>query len=292
VGLPRRLLLAGVAVALAALSGCGDQTKEVSPDLLVEAAQTTSAAGSARFEMRGDMEAVLQRFEFSGDGVMDSRTQKGRMNVDMSDIGEAAGQPADDWRGEQIIDGFVVYMRIPAFSRMLGSSTPWLKLDLEKASQMQGLDIGQFSQVNQNDPTQMLRFLRAVSGKVEELGSDEVAGVDTTHYRATIDLRRYPDTLPPERREAARESAERLIEQLGSSTIPSEVWIDGDDLVRRMRTKFDLEVPTGTGGEVKVALDFTVDLLEFGVQGGDFAPPPPDQVTDLLSLQGAGASTF
>jgi hypothetical protein len=290
VGSPRRLLL--VAAALAALSGCGNDPKEVSPDRLVEAAQTTSAAGSARFEMRGEMEVPLQRFEFSGDGVIDSRTQKGRMNVDMSDIGEAAGQDADDWKGEQVIDGFVVYMRIPAFSRLLGSSTPWLKLDLEEASRMQGVDIGQFSQVNQNDPTQMLRFLRAVSGKVEELGRDEVAGVDTTHYRATIDLRRYPETLPPERRDAARESAERLIEQLGSSTIPSEVWIDDDDLVRRMRTAFDMKLPTGTGGEVGVDLDITVDLLEFGVPGGDFAPPPADQVTDMLELQGAGGSTF
>jgi hypothetical protein len=290
VGFPRRLLL--VAAALAALFGCGDDAKEVSPDRLVKAAQTTSAAGSARFEMRGETEVVLQRFEFSGDGVMDSGSQKGRMNIDMSDIGEATGQDAEDWKGEQIIDGFVVYMRIPAVSEAVGSSTPWLKIDLEKASQMQGLDIGQFSQMNQNDPTQMLHFLRAVSGKVEELGSDEVAGVETTHYRATVDLRRYPDTLPPARREAARESAERLIEQLGSSTIPSEVWIDGDDLVRRMRTKFDMKVPTGTGGKVRVGLDLTVDLLEFGVEGGDFSPPPADQVTDLLELQGAGSSTF
>ena len=274
------------------LAGCGDEAKEVSPDRLVKAAQTTSAAGSARFEMRGTMDVPLRHFDFSGEGVMDSRTQKGRMTIDMPDIGEAAGQDAESWKGEQVMDGFVVYMRIPAFSDALGASTPWVKLDLQKASQMQGLDIGQFSQVNQNDPTQMLRFLRAVSGKVEDVGGEEVAGVDTTHYRATIDLRRYPDTLPPERREAARESAERLIEQLGSSTIPSEVWIDGDDLVRRMRTKFDMKVPTGDGDEVEIGLDFSIDLLEFGVEGADFTPPPEDQVTDVLELQGAGSPTF
>jgi hypothetical protein len=290
VGSPRRLLFA--LAALAALAGCGDDTKEVSADRLVKASQTTAAAGTARFEMRGEMEVPLQRFEFSGEGVVDSRNQKGRMTIDMSDIGEAVGQDAESWKGEQIIDGFVVYMRIPAFSETLGSSTPWLKLDLKKASEMQGLDIGQFSQVNQGDPTQMLQFLRSVSDKIEEVGRDEVAGVDTTHYRATIDLRRYPDTLPPEEREAARESAERLIEQLGSNTIPSEVWVDDDDLVRRIRTNFEMKVPTGTGGEVDVDLDFTIDLLEFGVEGGDFTPPPADQVTDMLELQGAGGRTF
>ena len=157
---------------------------------------------------------------------------------------------------------------------------------------MQGLDIGQFSQANQSDPTQMLQFLRSVSGKIEEVGTDEVAGVEATHYRADIDLRRYPDTLPPEERAAARESADRLIEQLGSSTIPSEVWVDDDDLVRRMRTEFDMKVPTGSGGEVKMNMDFTVDLLEFGVEGGDFSPPPADQVTDMLELQGASGPTF
>jgi hypothetical protein len=290
VGSPRRLFCA--LVALVALAGCGDDTKEVSADRLVKAAQTTAAAGGTRFEMRGEMEVPLRRFEFSGEGVMDSRSQKGRMTIDMSDIGEAAGQDADDWKGEQIIDRFVVYMRIPAISEALGSTTPWLKIDIEEASRRQGFDIGQFSQLNQNDPTQMLQFLRSVSGKIEEVGNEEVAGVDTTHYRATIDLRRYPDVLPPELRQAARQSAERLIEQLGSSTIPSEVWIDDEDLVRRVRTDFDMKVPTGSGGEVRTQFEASVDLLEFGVEGADFSPPPPDQVTDMLELQGAGGSTF
>ena len=50
--------------------------------------------------------------------------------------------------------------------------------------------------------------LRAVSEEVEELGTEDVRGVETTHYRTTVDLRRYPDLVPPDRRELARRSIE------------------------------------------------------------------------------------
>jgi hypothetical protein len=287
---PRRLFFALAALAL--LAGCGDDTKQVSPDRLVKASQTTAAAGAARVEVRGKMRVPLQSFEFSADGVVDNRTQKGRLNIDLSELGQAAGQDAGRWKGEEIVDGLVVYMRIPAISDALGASKPWLKLDLEEAGRRQGCDIGQFAQLNQSDPTQMLQFLRAVSGKIEEVGREEVAGAETTHYKATIDLRRYPDAVPPAEREAARRSVDCLIEQLGSSKVPTETWVDDDDLVRRMRTNFDLKVPSGAGGEVETNLDITVDMLEFGVPAGDLTPPPAEQVTDMLELQGAGGQTF
>ena len=49
---------------------------------------------------------------------------------------------------------------------------------------------------------QQLRMLRAVSGDVTEHGREQVRGADTTHYSATVDLRRTVESLPESQREA------------------------------------------------------------------------------------------
>ena len=79
-----------------------------------------------------------------------------------------------------------------------------------------GLDLGSSGQFGQSAAEQ-LRMLRAVSGEVSDEGHEQVAGTDTTHYSATVDLRRYPDVMPEEQREAARMGVERLIEMTGQA---------------------------------------------------------------------------
>ena len=112
----------------------------------------------------------------------------------------------------------------------------------------------------------------------------------TTHYKATIDLRKVPDSAPADQRVAVRRSIEQLIELSGASTAPIEVWIGKDGLARRIVTTST----TGTEAQ-RMKLRQRVELYDFGTKV-DVAIPPASAVTDFGDLTGfspdAGAGSL
>jgi hypothetical protein len=173
-----------------------------------------------------------------------------------------------------------VYMRSDLFAAALGGKD-WMKLDLRRAMSSFGLDLGSSGQFGQSAAEQ-LRMLRAVSGDVSEEGHDQVAGTDTTHYSATVDLRRYPDVMPEEQRDAARKGVERLIEMTGQSEIPMDVWIDGDQRVRRMTWNQSIRQ-----GSTEMKMEITAEYVRFGVPVDVQVPDEADvlDATDLVQRQ-------
>ena len=289
--MPRRLpLVLGLAVAVATvaavllLSG-GKDTVPVST--VAQAAEATSTAGGFKLTIDGSFEvpALGRKVPLKGSGAVDPKTRRGRLAFDSAGPMAAAG--GADGRIEQIFEGDVIYMKMPALAQRLGGKKKWLRVDIKAAGRALGVDPTQLGQLGSNDPRQMLDQIRAVSGEVEELGSEKVRGVDTTHYRASVDMRKYPDRLPPAQREQARVTIEKLIDQTGSSTYPMELWIDDEELVRRVRIAYDFEVP---GQDDKADFAMTMEFFDFGTPI-DVTPPPAKDVQDLTdlarSLQGA-----
>src|ERR687897_2462517 len=121
-----------------------------------------------------------------------------------------------------------------------------------------------------------------MSGDVTEEGHEQVAGTDTTHYSATVDMRRYPDVMPADQREAARKGVERLIELTGESEVPMDVWIDGDERVRRMRWQQSMRQ-----GSMDMKMDITAEYVRFGVPVDIDVPDPGDvfDATDMVLQQ-------
>ena len=151
-----------------------------------------------------------------------------------------------------------------------------------------GVSLSQLSQFN-NDPRQMLDQLQGIAGEVEKIGEEKVRGVDTTHYEASVDLHKYPDRLPPEQREAARQSVERLIDLTGRSSYPIEVWIDDDKLLRRMKLGYSIKIP---GQAEEASFSMRMEFFDFGTPVS-VEPPPEDEVTDISELAkqfGGGAA--
>ena len=145
-----------------------------------------------------------------------------------------------------IIDGLTFYTRSPLFDQALPAGKRWLKIDLDAIGKQAGFDVGALmTQGAGQDPTQVLAYLKAASGDVSRVGSEAVRGVPTTHYKATIDFRKMPDSAPADQRAAVRRSIEQLIELSGASTAPIEVWIDEDGLARRLLTT----TTTGTAAQ-------------------------------------------
>ena len=283
----RRLL---PVLVLALLAGCGG-SDDVSQDVLVDAASKTTKAGSARIAFTGSSEAGLpEPLEIRGEGVVDNSERVGRLVFDFRSLAGTlppeSGIESSDLTGEVIFDGFVFYMRFPVLSQLLQGGKEWVKFDIEQIGKEQGIDLSQLTQFGQADPSQALQYLRAVSGEVEDKGSEDVRGVPTTHYEAKVDLRKFPDVLPDDQREAAEDSVDTLIDQLGGeSELPMEVWVDDDGLIRRQRFNFAFE---SEGGR-EFSFRYDIELFDFGVEV-DVKPPPEDDTADLGDLIAQGAA--
>jgi hypothetical protein len=283
--------LALIALAIALLPGCGqEQHRTVPVEDLISALDQTREAPSQRIHVEMKMKApgIGRPLHMDGDGVLDNRTRKGRMRIDMIDLVKQSGGQLDPNGGkmDEIIDRFTVWMRWPPLTEKLGGGKQWMKMDLQKLGEKQGFDFSALAGA-QGDPTSQLDQLRAISGDVEVLGNEDVRGEATTHYRATIDLRRYPEVARADDRERVRKSVERLIELSGQSKIPSEIWVShGSHRIVRSRFVSEYKVPQGGG---KMHMDITMELYDFGVRVTGIDPPPAEDVVDAADLPGAGA---
>ena len=276
-------LLIAAALAAIGLAGCGGSenlAEGLSPQAAVaEAATKTAEAGSARVSFTGTMEGVPGGpFTFTGEGEFSDR--QGRMTFDMSDLGAAAGG-AFGGEMEMVMDGLLIYMKFPPdIASQLPGGKQWLRIDLAAAGDELGIDFEELMQFQQTDPTQTLQYLRGASEDFEEVGSEEVRGVETTHYRGTVDLRKALEQIPAE----SREGFERVLELVGETRMPFEVWIDDDGLARRM--KYEQPLPAGQGSQ-DASMGLTMEMYDFGTEV-DVEPPPANEVVDLQELIGQG----
>jgi hypothetical protein len=272
-----------VALALAVvLAGCGGGA---SPDLsgVAQAAQKTEGAGTAQFELTFDATGLAQagsKVSFTARGAVDYDRQQTRMTIDLGSLSTLLGAQAGGPKGltlDAVLDGKVFYMRIPLLSAVVSADKPWLKIDLEKLAEQQGADPSQLDQLSQVDPTQALAYLQG-AGEFDEVGKEAVRGVETTHYKGTIDLRDAVDKAPS----ARREQLESFLQGSGVTELPAEAWIDNDGLLRRLTIDF-ADVPGMPGASASIALE----LFGFG-EDVDIDVPSDDETTDLsdLSLKG------
>jgi len=125
----------------------------------------------------------------------------------------------------------VIYMRLPS---ALGSAIPGGKRGEARpreGRQGAGIDLGALQQSGGNDLGQYLDFLREPGG-ARVVGRTRSARAHH-HYAGTSTSRRPP---PAGRR--GQEGAPAGPEHGGVSSIPVDVWVDRDQLVRRMTMEF------------------------------------------------------
>jgi hypothetical protein len=191
--------------------------------------------------------------------------------------GKVPGQRADGAIPvEVVLIAPHMYLRSPLFARGLPAGKSWRHVDLVKVGRKLG--IGDPTQFDTNDPTRGVGALRAISSRVERVGSESVRGVVTTHYRSTVELRKLPAVVPPSKRADARRSIERLIQLSGTDSYPMEVWIDRHHLVRRMRFVLEMKIQ---GQSLKYVT--TTEMYDFGPKQ-KIKPPPAGDVYDVTKL--------
>lgn len=271
----RQLIAVLITGMLVLLPGCARTT---AVDLIAAAPDATTEDGSARMAMTMTIRAAGEEFSTNVDGAVDFGAQRASMTLQMGGAAAQAGMGSM----EMVVDGTTAYLKV-SNHQQLGLPTPWLQMDLEDMAGMEGL--GDLQQWN-SDPSQTMEMLRGVSDDVEEVGSEDLRGEQTTHYRATLDLERALDEDAEQTPERARQMIQQLIDSLGASTLPVEVWIDGEGRLRQQTFTLDLPGTARTQGQA-FSMDMRYELFDFGT-AVDVQPPPADAVTDFNQLQGGG----
>jgi hypothetical protein len=271
-----RAFFAAMLSAFAAYGATGCGTETVGVEQLAQAADTSARTTGVKVGIDATIEGPQgEDAEMTGSGVMDMRGQRGEFTY------QIAGQEM-----RQVMDRFVMYMQSPQLEPALDDGKEWAKLDLEKSSRELGFDLGAVQQPGSSDPRQTFSQLKAVSGEIEKVGTDDVRGVETTHYSADVEIDKLHEAIPPARRAAARRSVQRMKELTGLDDYPLDVWIDDDDLVRRMRFQMDMKV----GGQ-DVGFDMSMDFFDYGTRVR-IETPPDEEVQDLTELAAQGATMF
>src|SRR5919106_5427180 len=183
-----RWLRASRALALVLLvpllgSACGEPVDESALRAVSRAAAEVQDAETFRMSFSMTMSGIpnisSESITMTGRGAFDYRRQAGRMTMDMgSMLGSLA--PPGSTRVDMIIDGLVMYMRMPFLTRLIPGGRPWLELDLEEVGREAGIDLAALSQVGQSDPTLYLTYLSGASEDVREVGRQSIDGVATT----------------------------------------------------------------------------------------------------------------
>jgi hypothetical protein len=266
----RRLLGVLLICALTPVAaGCGAQDSvKNAVDPVAQAATNTANAGSVQVAMSGKISAAGQEVPLKGEGVFDLKRKLGQITMTTNVPGQG------DVRVEEIIDGLVIYMRTDALAQALPSGKKWLKIDLVEAGRQSGVDIGALQQLGgSGDPTQFLSYL-AKAGDVRKVGSEDINGTPTTHYHATIDFAKLAKSAG-----GAADSVRQLQKLTGQKSLPTDIWIDGSQRVRRQTVAISTQRP------VPIDFDLTIDYERFGVPV-DVHAPAASETADAAELTG------
>lgn len=272
----RTTALVAVGALSLGLAACGSASKDAAPVVAVSGAKLTTLrassnalqdAGSARFtmQMSGD------QIEMKATGVVDTKAPATEIQMTMSAKGKTVTMT------QRLVDG-VAYMKSDLLAQMgMGG---WLKIDLSAA----GLDVDELSRLgggSDADPTSQSQFLNGLED-VKNLGTEDVDGVTTTHYKGAANLKTAFDEVTKKLGEDsdAAKSLQKMMMQIGGGTpIPVEAWIDAQN----RPVKLTYTMPLGNQTVVT-----TLQYSDFGTPVNVQAPPA-NEVRDISSLVGGGA---
>ncbi len=306
--MPRlRLLGASVVVACAAIAaGCGGGTtssvgvtgEPISFEQLAQSASTSADATSGRFsfDMSMTFAGAAESFGLTGEGAFDTASKRASFAVDMSSLakllgglvagfGGAGGDVPDfddpkGWKIEVVQDGDVGYVRLPAIDSKLPDGKSWVRGTAGDVN-AGGFDFKELESFTKSDPRDVLEALRGLTGEIETVGTEELRGVETTHYRAVLD----PVELA-KRATAGHADATSLVDELstqgGVTDVPLDVWIDANGLVRKLSLDFTA-TDASSAQSSHVALAF--ELWDYG-ERVEIDVPPASQVVDASALRG------
>jgi HSP20 family molecular chaperone IbpA len=257
---------AGVAVLTVLLPSCSSAEPETSETAApapttpaeIDAAELMAAVSSAQQEAgtyQMEMTFASEGVEFDATGA--ARYPDSGQVPDLSMIMNLP--PEQGGEIEMVVIDESAYLRLPPDA---GLPTPWLKIQSDGSDPISAQMAPLIDQMTSNADFEQYAEKFGSAASIDQLGTDVIDGVDVTEYVVTVDVSKMP----------ADELGGVAPEDLPVDEVTYSLWIDGDDLVRRVTS--DL---AGYG---------TTDLTIFAYgESVEIEAPPADQVTDASALQ-------
>ena len=246
-----------------------------------ESARVTATMATEMPELAGG--GVM---EGEGRGAFDYSSKRGYFNVSMR-IPQFGTMTM-----KSITDFPHLYMNMTDMLEAFGiprppEMKPWIRANFLTIGEQIGVDMGALMQFGQSDMSSYALYTKGVVD-VEELSEELVRGESATHYEATLDFEKLMEEDIPE---DVSSSFEVLVDLMGTSRIPFEVWLDDQD--RMVRQRMEIPMPAGATGET---VQTTMDMTYYGFGSKvDVDLPPKSQTMgfeELLELTpGAGGET-
>lgn len=257
--------VATVGLCAIGLAGCGaeeaaDKVKQT-VDPVARAAEKTAASGGARidggmvlhigqFKMPMTIKGAVSFEDHRMHVIYDIEAVKGLSTVENADLQDEVGVPIEltQTPGEMFVSTGQV--------RKKGQKDgiDWIKLDLSELDEKADLDLQRANQFSEANPDALLRSLRT-TGDARKVGTDNIRGAVADRYKATIDMRRYPELAPPEDRDEAERTARLMIKEWGGPTVKLDVWIDKQGLILRERMPLSFK-EAGRTFKTTMVIDF------------------------------------
>ena len=268
-------VVAAIGVTLGGCAGSSAVSSTVDP--VAQAAQVSELAAGFKASLSEEVTppGSSETIKASGTEVFDKQSQRSISSIQ----GSAEGH---SFHAETQYSKVALYMRLPSSSQKssVTHGKPWVKVDLRGVGAALGINFSALSsQGASSDPAQLLSYLKATSGQTTRIGTEQVQGLPTTHYRGTIDYEQYASKVAPAQRAAARQGIAALERLSGTHSQLVDVWVDGQHRVRREELTFH-ECLAGASGPSQIHVK--IEYFDFGVQAIP-AVPASGEVADLTS---------
>jgi hypothetical protein len=261
------LILVGAVVVVIALLVVPGLLNRGGQNPVAAAAEATSNSAGVRMNFSGRFQGQTP-MTMSGRADLDGETDQASIQMSMtgSSLSGTEGVTFDE-----IIDGGDLYLHSPQLGSLFGDPGRWLLMRSEIFGDLLQGDASGAGM--SGSPTQQLDALKDASYQVDEVGSEQVNGMATTHYRALLDLDKVADQMKSKVSGEFSDAIERSMQQIESSVV--DVWISDDGLLRRETTSTSM----GPQGMFTMTMDFS----RYGVRP-QIQVPPQSQVSDVTSL--------
>jgi len=262
----RPAAIAGVAALALVLTACGgdDDSGNAGGGATLTAQEAMVKVGQQLDDMKSWSFTVDMKS--SGDTTLNMKgTGQYQRDPELAlqlklDTLEAAGQSLNG--AELLLVGDNVYLHLGELSSALGGKH-WIKVGGDAMGMGELLD-----QLSSIDPsTQMRAFVS--SGNATEGGTEEIDGVKTTKYSATLKPEQLPNLSSLDK--SQREALKKTYDELGITEVHYTVWVDSQYQPRKV-----VVLTPSSSGDVTV----TMNIADIN-KPVDLSAPPADQVADF-----------
>ncbi|MFI9049456.1 hypothetical protein [Streptomyces sp. NPDC053427] len=222
---------------------------------LKQASEQTNGKQSAKVDGTTKSGTTTQTMK----GAMD--WSKGmNMTVDITTSGAGAMGSGKPMKALYTPDAMYMNMGMP----MQGKS--WIKYDYDVMAKKMGPAGSVMKDMMQNNNPGRSVDLLVASGKVKEVGKEDVRGVQATHFTGTLSVSELTRMQSKNVSEADLKALEQQLKQSGATTETIDLWVGSDNLLVKKREQLQGKAP----------YDSTVFYSDYGTKVSVTPPSPSD----------------